>query len=86
MDAKVKANRVCLLLATCIVASVLDGQGVAVSESLNVRENLSDEDETRELQARIDALAAANGFYELAPVEWTDSHFTKQASDAGFVK
>lgn len=49
MGAKVKANRVCLLLATCIVASVLDGQGVAVSESLNVRENLSDEDETCEL-------------------------------------
>lgn len=69
MGAKVKANRVCLLLATCIVASVLDGLGVAVSESLNVRENLSDEDETRELQVRIDALAAADGFYELAPVE-----------------
>lgn len=49
MGAKVKANRVCLLLATCIVASVLDGLGAAVSESLNVRENLSDEDETCEL-------------------------------------
>lgn len=59
MGAKMKANLMCVLLATCVCASVLDGLGAAVPPSLDVRADVSDE--TAALQARIDALAAAGG-------------------------
>lgn len=73
--------KLAMMWVVSFATRILSAQGGIATESMKP---LSDE--ARELQARIDALAAADGFYELAPVEWTDSHFTKQASDAGFVK